>query len=348
MLKQLDDLELLSKKYNVAEVDIILIDLNICGINVEIEADRVRFNLKFLDRKEKYFCALQVRKDSDYSILDEKLYFKDRHIAMLYDFEIDFCDTYYMRRNNTVLNINPKTRINCEGCKFCYTSHQKSRNMLDLTITDNLNKFFDDWMEAYSKKDLSELYQIAVVSGCFPNETALINFLLELNEKVNSMKFHGEIFYLGSQIQTENAIRALSEIHRFAYSLSIECFTNREKFLRSSKSTFTLDQIKHVMHMSIKYGYRTNFTYILGLDSLYDLKVGLKVLRQYVNSFPIFNVFQEHVYQKGLRNHEANDIEYYLKARRLIEKIFESSCFKPNTWEVCRTLWYTTFNGTEL
>ena len=342
MLKGLHELQLLSEKYNIAQTDIILMDLNICGINSEIGADRVRFNLKFLNEKEKYFCALQLRKDSDYQITEGKLYYKDRLIAMVYDFEIDFCDPYYMRKNNTVLNINPKTRLNCEGCKFCYTSHQKSRSIIDLTIPNNLEMFFKDWLQEYSKEDLSELYQIAVVSGCFQSESALVNFLLELDEKVSDMNFNGEIFYLGSQIQTKNAIKELSKIRHFAYSLSIECFNNREKFLRSSKSRFTLEQIKEIMETSTSYGYRTNFTYIVGLDSLRNLEKGVKDFRQYVNSF------QEHAYQNGLRNSEANHIEYYLKARKIIEEIFANSDFRPTTWEVCRTLWYTTFNSEKL
>ena len=348
MLKKLDELQRLSKTYNIGQTDIILIDLNICGIKLEIDADRVRFNLDFMNGGEKYFCALQLRAESNYRIVDGKLYYKDKLLARVYDFEIDFCDPYYMRRNNTVLNINPKTRLNCEGCKFCYTSHQKSRSMLDLTIPNNLNKFLEDWMKMYSKEDLSELYQIAVVSGCFPNENMLITFLLELNERVSNMNFCGEIFYLGSQIQTEKALRELSRIHHFAYSLTVECFSNREKFLRTSKSQFTLEQIKKVMQMSINYGYRTNFTYIVGLDNLYDLKKGVKAFRQYVNSFPIFNIFQEHQYQKDLKNYEANDIEYYLKARKIIEKIFEDSDYRPTNWEVCRTLWYTTFDNEKL
>lgn len=344
----LKDLKFLSKMYEIPSIDIILMDLNISGVSSDIDADRVRFNLRLLNGKENYYCALQLRRDSDYRISEDKLYFKNEHIGWVNNFEIDFCDSYYMRRNNTVLNINPKTRLNCEGCKFCYTSHQKSRSIIDLTIPKNLDNFFYDWMNLYGKNDLSGLYQIAVVSGCFPNENSLVKFLLDLNDKVEKMNFHGEIFYLGSQIQTEESLKKLSEIPYFAYSLSIECFENRDKLLRKSKSGFTLEQIKRIMQLSILYGHRTNFTYIVGLDGIKALEEGLKNFEKYINSFPIFNILQEHEYQKGLRNYTANNIQYYLQARKTIEKIFAHSSLKPTMWEVCRTLWYTSYNGEKL
>lgn len=344
MISKLRDVFLLSEKFDVAMEDVLLIDLNISGVNTNLDADRVRFYVElFFGEKHKSFCALQVRKDSKYLVKRGSLYLNNECIGNVNNFEIDFCDTYYMRRGDTVLNINPKSRINCQGCKFCYTSHQKSRNIIDLTVQDNLDSFFSDWMSKYKAKDLSSLYQIAVVSGCFPNENSAVNFLLELNRRTIKLNFKGEILYLGSQIQSIDALKKLSQIPKFAYCITLECFSNREKFLTKQKSMFTVHKIKEVMRESAKLGFRTNFTYIVGLENLKELKDGFIELAEYTNSFPIINIFQEHQYQIGLRTDEASNIEFYLKARKIIEDIYVKTMMRPQTWEVCRSLWYTTF-----
>lgn len=349
MLQHIKDLFALSQRFNIATEDILLIDINISGINVDIDADRVRFYVRLLfGKKSEYFCALQIRKDSYYTLKNSILYFKGECIGKVSSFEIDFCDTYYMRRNNTVLNINPKSRINCNGCTFCYTSHQKSRNILDLTKENNLDRFFEEWMNIYKVNSLNGLYEIAIVSGCFPDEKSTVEFLLELNEKVKKLYFNGEIFYLGSQIRTENSLKELSKIKRFAYCLTLECFKNRERFLKKSKSIFTIEHMKDIMKKSIQLGFRTNFTYIVGLEELESLEVGFRELFEYVNSFPIINIFQEHQYQVGIKNEDATHIEFYLEARKIIENIFLNSAMRPQTWEVCRTLWYTSFDNEDL
>lgn len=349
MIRQIKDLFALSKRFDVATEDILFIDINISGVNVDIDVDRVRFYVKLLfGQKDKYFCALQVRQDSKYMIKNGILYFENECIGRVEKFEIDFCDTYYMRRNNTVLNINPKSRIDCQGCKFCYTSHQKFRNIVDLTTKDNLDRFFKNWMSTYHKDDLSSLYQIAVVSGCFPNENSVLNFLLELNEKSKKLNFNGEIFYLGSQIQTEAALISLTQISKFGYCITLECFNDRDNFLKKSKSSFTIEQIKEVMKKSVEFGFRTNFTYIVGLEDLEKMKVGFMEFIEYTNSFPIINIFQEHQYQVGMRSKDALNIEFYLEARKIIEQIYLNSNMRPQVWEVCRTLWYTTFGNEEL
>lgn len=349
MIRIVNDLFALSQKFNITYADILLIDININGINVEIDADRVRFNVNFFfGKKERYFCALQVRKDSKYLIKNGILYLNEKCIGKVENFEIDFCDTFYMRRNDTVLNINPKSRINCQGCKFCYTSHQKFRSMIDLTVKENLDNFLNDWMTTYKVKDLNGLYKIAVVSGCFPSEKHVIDFLLELNEKTSKLNFNGEIFYLGSQIQTCSSLEKLAVIPKFAYCLTLECFNNRDYFLKNSKSKFNIEQIKDVMKKSVELGFRTNYTYIVGLEDLERMKLGFMDFLKYTNSFPIINIFQEHQYQVGMRSNEALKIEFYLKARKIIEEIYLDTTMRPQTWEVCRTLWYTTFGSERL
>lgn len=90
-------------------------------------------------------------------------------------------------------------------------------------------------------------------------------------------------------------------------------------------------------------GIRTNFSYIVGLESLGTLEKGFSEFLPSVNSFPIVNVFQAHRGQEILRHKEANNIEYYIKARRIIENVFKHTSFRPRPWENYRGLWYLKF-----
>ena len=48
--------------------------------------------------------------------------------------------------------------------------------------------------------------------------------------------FNKRIRYIGSQIRSEKAMRILSEqIRSFSLSLTVECFTNRERRMRKEK-----------------------------------------------------------------------------------------------------------------
>jgi len=130
---------------------------------------------------------------------------------------------------------------------------------------------------------------------------------------------------------------------------SLECFNvkNRQYFLKDIKQKVRLNTIKNVLTCANILKFRTNFSYIVGLESLKMMEKGFYEFSKYINSFPIINVFQAHRGQKKLRYKEANKIEYYIKARKIIEKIFTPFSFRPRPWENYRSLWYIKF-GDEL
>lgn len=57
----LKDLKFLSKMYEIPSIDIILMDLNISGVSSDIDADRVRFNLRLLNGELLLCFAIKKR-----------------------------------------------------------------------------------------------------------------------------------------------------------------------------------------------------------------------------------------------------------------------------------------------
>jgi hypothetical protein len=76
------------------------------------------------------------------------------------------------------------------------------------------------------------------------------------------------------------------------------------------------------------------------LDSMGDM---FEEFLPCLNSFPIINVFQVHSNQEGLRHPAAQDLGYYLKARKVLEGVFSKTSLRPRPWENYRSLWYLMF-----
>lgn len=360
MINSFEDLMTLSEKYSVPREDILFMDMNISGLNTTDDLDRVRFALKLnidngmfnLARKkgiENYYFALPVKSNSNYHVNGSNLIFgEDTVVGKVERLTEDFCDSSYSRRGGTVLNVNPNARTSCKGCKFCYTAYQTARDKKKLTDRKSLEEFFDNWVLSHGLFDLSHVLQIAIVTGCFDAEEDVVNFLLLLNDVLKKYSFNGEIFYLGSQITTRESLERLLPIKKFGYCISLECFENREYFLRDKKRNFTLKKIISTLGIAKELGFRTNFTYIVGLEDLETIRKNFENIIQYINSFPIINIFQEHKYHKGIRHETANDMEYYLKARKILEEIFIQTKMRPRPWEDYRSLWYLKFANEEL
>ena len=162
---------------------------------------------------------------------------------------------------------------------------------------------------------------------------------------LNEFSFKGELFYFGSQITSEKSLLELEIVKPLGICFSLECFDNKNRahLLRDIKRDLHLNTIKKMMNFANNLGIRTNFSYIIGLESLETIKKGFCEFLPYINSFPIVNVFQAHKGQKMLRHNDANKIDYYIKARKIIEGVFKQTAFRPRPWENYRSLWYLKF-----
>lgn len=360
MLKNIKHLIELSSKNNIPAEDLLLLDLNLSGVNLskvklKFQSGRARFELESKNKDifslahsrniNNFYLAIPTADRSHYYFKDGYLFWKSRLIGRALGVTEDFCDSSYPRRGGTVLNINPNSRTSCRGCKFCYTAFQVPRDKERMLFPDKLRSFLVTWIKKFEIPDLSHLIQVAVVTGCFPNEQKIIDFLKMARNVLNEFSFKGELFYFGSQIKSEKALLKLEKVKPLGICFSLECFDkeNRKYLLRDVKREVDLETIKKILTLANNMGIRTNFSYIIGLESLETIKRGFYEFLPYVNSFPIVNAFQAHKGQRSLRYKEANKIDYYIKARKFIEEVFGGTKLRPRPWENYRSLWYLKF-----
>jgi hypothetical protein len=359
MLKNIKQLLKLSSKYNIPTEDLLLLDLNLSGIKLNLPSGRVRFELESSNKDIfslahsrnifNFYLAVPTTDQSSYYFKDGNLFWNSHLtvIGKVWGATEDFCDSSYPRRGGTVLNLNPNARTLCRGCKFCYTAFQIPRDREVMLSEDKLRSFLKRWLKMFGTSNLSHLIQVAIVTGCFPIERRVVEFLKIVKNVLNEFSFKGELFYFGSQITTEESLSELEKLKPLGICFSLECFdsNNRRFFLRDIKQKLHLTTVKKLMFLANEMGIRTNFSYIVGLESLKTIKKGFSEFLPYVNSFPIVNVFQAHKGQEILRHKEAWEIEYYIKARKIIENIFKDTSFRPRPWENYRSLWYLKFDG---
>ena len=355
MIKNIKHLIKLSSKYNIPREDLLLLDLNLSGVKLKLQSGRVRFELESTNKDifslaqnrniTNFYLVVPAVNQSSYSFKNGGLFWRSHLIGRALGVTEDFCDSSYPRRGGTALNINPNARTSCRGCKFCYTAFQIPRDKKRMLSGDRLRDFLVNWIKKFDVPDLSHLIQVAIVTGCFPNDQKTVGFLKMAKNILNEFSFKGELLYFGSQIKSEKALLELEEVKPLGICFSFECFDNenRKYLLRDLKQELHLDTIKKILILANNMGIRTNFSYIIGLEPLETIKKGFYEFLPYINSFPIINTFQVHKGQKLLRYNEANEINYYIKARKIIEDVFKQNNLRPRPWENYRSLWYLKF-----
>lgn len=346
MIERFEEYELLSKKYNIPMSEIILMDLNRCGIylpNSEVRVDfRVRFKAQILDSYNSWY-ALPVRNEEDtpFRAIDGSIYLIDKVIGSYDELRLDTCESSYQRGPH-LLNLNSRSRSNCGGCKACvhnYHDFYDSTVIHDntpLRTSDDINKFFNQ-----KNIDVEKLVQIAVVTGLFHGEKNVLEHMNLVNDVAKSRGFHGELMYFGCEVNSIDALKNLSEIDNFKLIYALDNFTKRDSLLAKTKSLITLDKANETLCTAKELGIKTTISYIAGIDSLKELENGFNLLKNSFTSFPVINIYQiQNNDQAKILNNEACDLEYYILARKTLEEIFRGSGIKPKRWENYRPLWY--------
>lgn len=355
MLSTMSELQRIAARYGIPNEDLFIMALNLSGVRSCFDFGRIRFALT-LDGHESFalaeqhrihnfYLAVPNREDSGFSICGDRLIFDGQARASVIGATEDICDTNYPRRNGTVMNLNPNQRTSCRGCRFCYTGYQVPNDSVPLLSEPALRCFFEKWMTERDCTSLSHLEQIAVVTGCFKDEAEVLNFLRLLRRITSSLDFKGEVFYLGSQLSSTEAIEVLQEIRPFAYCISLECFENRERLVRDKKRMMGVGNVQRILDHCMKSGHMATFSYILGLDSFEAVKSGFSTLAKYVNRFPIVNLLQVHKQQQNLRHADAEELNYYIETRLFLEHAFSGTNLLPRPWENYRGLWYMRFKN---
>ena len=348
--------ESLAELYHVPIEEVGLIDFNRSGVhlpNNEVVANyRVRFkgNLIYPDGSSSWY-ALPVRKerDTNFKVEDGCLYFSDLAVGTVEELMLDTCESSYKRGPN-LLNLNSRSRSNCAGCRACVHNY---KNLYDETVIhdqeqlltkEDLEKFFDS--SENSDLDVSKLNQIAVVTGLFGSEEAVVDHMKLVSQVVKPRGFSGELMYFGCEVNSKNALDELSKLGNFSLVYALDNFTKRDRLLAKTKSQLTIEDAKNTLDLAKERGISTTFAYIAGIDPIKDMSEGFNLLKNSITRFPIINIYQVQIAaQAKIINEDAKKLEYYLEARNVIEDIMSDTPLRPKRWENYRPLWYKSFDG---
>lgn len=350
MLKHFDSL---ASKYEVPIQNVVAIALNRYGIIYRgVEDNRLRFNLQILGEEKPTFFAVCVNtyKESPFELIDNKLYLSNQVIGEVTNIEKDTCTSTYFRNNKKVITLNSNSRSKCVGCKFCGTYSLSEDDAVDFGTTEKIQQYFEYLLKVNNINNMTNIENITVCTGCFKTEDALVEHLLNLKSGTANLGFTGSINYIGSQLRDYDKVKLLKDsIGDFGIYLTIEKFLEREKFMKKEKASLTLEKAKDLLQYSSSIGVTSTFLYILGLEDLETVEQYMNYFKDSINKFPIVQVFQDYTEeQEQYRCDEAKDIEYYLRARQIMDKTFQDTELSPKLWECFRSLYHKKDNDTKV
>lgn len=344
----MDEALQLSEKYGIDVNDILLMTLNLCGVNSEHTYPRMRMLLQMNTRTENTFRIIVPvhQRNSPFYLEDGRITFHGAPMATVFDLENDDVVVSYFRNQGKVITLNSNARSMCVGCVFCYNTLEISEDPR-LRVLDDLQQYFSILIAQNNWTDLSHLDQVCLSTGCFYHEELAIKHLLMVKEILNRFNFQGEINYLGSVIRSDAGFKEIKDkIGKFKLTLTAECFTNREAILKSTKSDLTLPMMTDLLKRARSFGLDTTFTYILGLDDEENALTGLDALLSETTRMPSINLFQAHnEFMQQFAAQGTDSIEWYVQMRVKIEQLLMKYGLRPTSWECYRSLWYFTCNG---
>ena len=350
----------LSYRFSLPSSEARFIDFNRTGVYLPNQEVRIGLRARFLTEveslqgKRKTFFALPVRgrKDTNFYAENGEVRFKDDVFGHVEEIELDTCDMSYMR-GPTKLNMNSRRRGNCSGCLACIHNY---KNLYDETVLkdtkelkteEDIKLFFED-LERVGV-NVSQLEQIAVVTGLFHGEAKVVDHMQKVQRVAGDKGFNGELMYFGCEVNSEGALRQLADLRNFTLIYAIDNFSKRKQILAGEKARINLEKARETLQRAKEKDIQTTYAYIAGIDELETMKRGAERLMDTITRFPIVNIYQVQTPgQISVMTPFAKTLEYYLHSRKIFERIFEGTDFKPRRWENYRPLWYDLFKGQPL
>lgn len=343
----LDDIAELAERYRVPVEDALLISLNLYGIASSVPHHRARLSVR-LDTAASVPWQVIVPLDANDSPfrLDDarRLLWGEQPVGVVERVAADEAVGGYFRNSGRAATLNPNARSRCVGCAFCPNTLEAAADPR-LAEDRGIDELLTALREQHPQRDLTQLQEVTVSTGCFEREQAAVRHLVSLRSALGRHGISARIGFLTSVLRSAGAFETLAEqVAPFVLRLTAECFTRRDLLLKASKAAVSVSDLVHVLQRALAAGHSTSFTYIAGLDDLDALWNGMEALAPYVTEFPNIQVYQAHnSIMAGLRAPGAQSLEFYLRARKIVEDVLAPSGLRPATWECYRPLWYFTF-----
>ncbi|WP_457029201.1 hypothetical protein [Kitasatospora sp. P5_F3] len=347
----LPHVERMADRFGVPVEDALLMAINLFGISSVHARHRARVSVRLATRPEVSWMVIVPlnAEASPFRLEGEDLLLTSRPIATVERVAADEAVGGYFRDGGRAATLNPNARSRCVGCAFCPNTLEAAADPR-LAEERELTELLAAMVEQHPSRDLTELREVTVSTGCFERERAAVDHLIGLRQVLGAHGIGARIGFLTSVIRSSGAFEELSQhVTPFVLRLTAECFGRRDLLLKASKAVLTTEEMPEVLRRARAAGHATSFTYIVGLDSLAELREGVSELMPFVTEFPNFQVYQAHnSIMAGLRASGSDALEFYLQARREIERIVGPTGLRPAAWECYRPLWYFTFDGESL
>ncbi|MCX4387351.1 hypothetical protein OG777_10445 [Micromonospora peucetia] len=348
---EVDEVARLAARYEVPVEDAVLIALNLYGISSAHCQHRARVSITLASASKvawKVIVPLNAV-GSPFRLRDHDLHLGQQCIGSVQRIDADEAVGGYFRDGGRAATLNPNARSRCVGCAFCPNTLEAAADPR-FSEERELTELLAAMIEQHPRRDLSELREVTVSTGCFEREDAAVAHLVGLRTALGLRGIGARIGFLTSVIQSDSAFADLAaRVAPFVLRLTAECFTRRDLLLKASKARLRRADMPDLLRRARHAGLGTSFTYIVGLDPLTELRTGVAALGEHVTEFPNFQVYQAHnSIMAGLRTPGAEQLEFYLQARASIEQLLGGRGLRPLAWECYRPLWYFSFAGERL
>lgn len=346
-----DEITCLALRYGVPVEDVLLLAVNLFGISSDQQRHRARLTIRLTREPEVPWMVIVPLNaaDSPFRLREEELFIDREVVGQVQRIDADEAVGGYFRDDGRAATINPNARSRCTGCAFCPNTLEPAADPR-LSERRGLGELLAAMAAQHPRGDLTMLREVTVSTGCFEHEDIAMTHLVELRNVLSAHDITARVGFLTSVLHSDAAFAELAErVAPFVLRLTAECFTRRALMLKASKAALTCARMPGLLARARRAGLDTSFTYIVGLDCLDDLRAGVADLASHVTEFPNFQVYQAHnSIMAGLRAAGADQLEFYLQARRELERIIAPSGLRPRSWECYRPLWYFTFAGEAL
>ncbi len=343
-------LERSALQYGVPIEDLLLMAINLYGVFSGQDRHRARLSVRLVRQPGvpwQVIVPLNAAA-SPFELHAGELSLQGKLIAHVERVDADEAVGGYFRNDGKAATLNPNARSRCTGCAFCPNTLEAAADPR-LTEDRALDELLSALVEQHPRRDLTELREVTVSTGCFERETAALRHLLDLRAALTRHEISARIGFLTSVIRSREGFERLADVAPFVLRLTAECFSRRDLMLKATKATLTRADMPEVLAFARHAGLDTSYTYIVGLDTLDDLAAGVTALAPHTTEFPNFQVYQAHnTIMAGLRSPGAADLDFYLEARGAIERIVGPTGLRPVAWECYRPLWYFTFDNEPL